>query len=529
MTKHETILATNSKSTSENQNLLDQQNSIQEQSASIKQDVTELSTQGDNLKGDSGIIFANDNSRAEKASKADNKTNTTKSEELHPFVYWAQSQTHIILRVDLIQVQDLKVEIDKDDHKQLIFSAKGRGAQGLQDYHFKLDFFNEVDPELDCHRLERNVTLLIRKSIQPLRWSRLTRLKAKLPWLRVNFDLYAEDGSDDYSDSGSNDDAYVNEDSELDDHESDTELYREQETKQKLQNTDSYEKKSQSDSLSSIFEGNKKDNRSIKNPNTDIFNPFNKYKTINEKSRDCTNMKYDYRKDGSSRGAVDNGKNSAKQLNYKKTYLFLYNLIMFVMFLKVYIVLIIKLSNGSMDDEILQSVAFIIRMLTYTQLLETIHPMLKLVPGGPLTPFTQVIGRILVNYFLIDRVIRLDSAPYAHYLFIVWSSIEIVRYPFYALRVFKIDLYALTWCRYTLFLPLYPMGGLFESMVVLSTIKKYEKTGEYSIDLPNQANMSFNLPIFLKFYTYVLLGPTILHLMRYMWKQRSIQLKRKVD
>lgn len=202
---------------------------------------------------------------------------------------------------------------------------------------------------------------------------------------------------------------------------------------------------------------------------------------------------------------------------------------MFIMFLKVNIVLIIKLSNKTIDDEILQGAAFIVRLLTYTQLLETIHPMLGLVPGGPLMPFTQVVGRILVNYFLTYTDIRLDSAPYAHYLLIVWSSIEIFRYPLYALKVFNVRVYPLTWCRYTLFLPLYPMGGFFESMIILSTISRYEKTGEFSLNLPNQANISFSLPIFLKIYTYLVLGPTIYILMKYMWRQRSKQLKQKED
>lgn len=142
-------------------------------------------------------------------------------------------------------------------------------------------------------------------------------------------------------------------------------------------------------------------------------------------------------------------------------------------------------------------------------------------------PFLQVSGRLLVNTFLTHPEIRLDSAPYAHYLFMVWSSIEIFRYSFYALRVFKVDIYFLTWCRYTLFIPLYPMGGFCESMVVLSTIKYIEKTGAYTVDLPNRLNMSFSPVLVLKTHVYLLLGPSIYYLMRYMWKQRCKQLSKE--
>lgn len=182
-----------------------------------------------------------------------------------------------------------------------------------------------------------------------------------------------------------------------------------------------------------------------------------------------------------------------------------------------------------MDEGTLKSSALIIRMLTYTQLLETIHPMLGLVPGGPLLPFTQVFGRIMVNRFLTDPTILRNSVPYGHYLFIVWSSIEIFRYSFYALKIFKIEVYQLTWCRYSLFLPLYPMGAFFESMVLLTAVNRYDKTGEFSIELPNRFNFSLSMPLCLRIYTFAILGPTVLYLMKYMWSQRSKQLKIKLD
>lgn len=239
-------------------------------------------------------------------------------------------------------------------------------------------------------------------------------------------------------------------------------------------------------------------------------------------------MKFDHRA-AQKAPNMDSGKNTVRHAsNYKKTYLFLYNLLMFVMFLMVYMILLIKELTGSMDDDSVRGAAFIIKVLTYTQLLESIHPMLGLVPGGPFMPLLQASGRLLVNHFLTDPTIRQNSAPYAHYLFIVWSSIEIFRYSFYALRVFNVEIYPITWCRYSLFMPLYPMGGFCEAQVIFSTVKQYEKTGAYSLSLPNAANISFDFPAFLRFYTLVLLPPSIFYLMRYMWGQRRKQLKVKV-
>lgn len=432
---------------------------------------------------------------------------------LHPFVHWAQSPTHISLRVDLVQVENLDVKLD-DEGLSLKFFAQGKGAHGLQEYYFSINFFAKVENKFDCHAIERYVLILLKKNQQQVRWPRLAAQSTKLAWLRIDFDRYSNEYSDSESDQEDADDELDKGKREfLELQEQLRQAKEKQPTEDQEQSNNSWSK-----SLNNIFNNTSK-------KNSDIFNPFNRKISSSKKVKfgETTNMKYDYRKDDAKH---DKGKNSnRKGLDYKKTYLFLYNLMMFVMFLKVYIVLVLKTSTGTVDDDIVKSAALIIKWLTYTQLLETVHPILGLVPGGPLMPFTQVVGRLLVNHFISEPTIRIDSAPYTNYLFIVWSSIELFRYSFYALRVFKVDIYPITWCRYTLFLPLYPMGGFCESMVLISTIKFYEKTGQYSLSLPNSANISFSLPFALRVYIFVLLGPTIYSLMKYMWRQRCKQLK----
>lgn len=437
---------------------------------------------------------------------------------LHPFVHWAQSHTHISLRVDLAQVENIDASIGEDG-ASLSFSAQGKGAHGLKEYRFTLDFHSKVEEKFDCHAIGQYVLILITKANQQVNWPRLTKQSTKLPWLRIDFDRYESNSSDENIEDNSEDN--YGDDDEDDDNlggkKSEDEFNRwlNEDKTQESSNSEENISNSWAKSLDKIFKNSSN--------NFDIFNPFNKKALTKSKS---SSMKYDYRKETPT---MDTSKNTAKHaLDYKKTYLFLYNLVMYIVFLKVWLVLAIKVISGTIDDDIVQGAAFIVKILTYTQLMETIHPMLGLVPGGPLMPFTQAFGRLLVNHFLSEPTIRVDSAPYAHYLLLVWSSIEIFRYSFYALRVFKVNIYPLTWCRYSLFLPLYPMGGFCESMVLLSTIKYYEKTGQYSLSLPNSANISFSLPIMLRIYIFLLLGPTIYHLMKYMWRQRGKQLKEKV-
>lgn len=212
-----------------------------------------------------------------------------------------------------------------------------------------------------------------------------------------------------------------------------------------------------------------------------------------------------------------------------KVYLILYNSSMFVAFSTTIGLLLQRDLDGTLDKSTLAAAAQTIKLLTYTQLLEVVHPMFGLVPGGSLLPLMQITGRMLANGFLTDPAIRRDTGPFVKYLFIVWSAIELFRYSFYALRLLKIDLHPITWARYTLFLPLYPLGGFCEAQVLLTAAEKLDKTGALSYSLPNRANASFHAPSFLRFYVYVLLGPAIIHMMLYMISQRNKQLKSKSD
>merc|ERR1711862_232795 len=66
---------------------------------------------------------------------------------LRPFVYWAQTETDLFLKVDVKKVQgepDVVIE-----EEEIEFTAKGIGSQGeglVQRYHFVIEFFLPIDP-----------------------------------------------------------------------------------------------------------------------------------------------------------------------------------------------------------------------------------------------------------------------------------------------------------------------------------------------------------------------------------------------
>lgn len=58
-----------------------------------------------------------------------------------PFVYWAQTESTISLKIELKNVVDPDVKVLENNLK---FSAEGIGARGESLYEFKLDLFSPV-------------------------------------------------------------------------------------------------------------------------------------------------------------------------------------------------------------------------------------------------------------------------------------------------------------------------------------------------------------------------------------------------
>ena len=68
------------------------------------------------------------------------------------------------------------------------------------------------------------------------------------------------------------------------------------------------------------------------------------------------------------------------------------------------------------------------------------------VPGG-VDVCVQVAGRNVWILLLIDGEERMHSKPVVFYLFMTYSVIEVVRYPYYLLRVYDKEVGLLTWLR----------------------------------------------------------------------------------
>ena len=62
-----------------------------------------------------------------------------------------------------------------------------------------------------------------------------------------------------------------------------------------------------------------------------------------------------------------------------------------------------------------------------------------------------------------------------------WSTIEIVRYSYYALGLVGVDVYIHKWLRYTLFIVLYPSGVFSEIATIFFAIPHFQQSGLFGV------------------------------------------------
>ncbi|OWF54104.1 very-long-chain (3R)-3-hydroxyacyl-CoA dehydratase-like [Mizuhopecten yessoensis] len=210
----------------------------------------------------------------------------------------------------------------------------------------------------------------------------------------------------------------------------------------------------------------------------------------------------------------------------KTCYLFVYNLVQYVGFTYIFAALtyhIFKDMNFAFTNTLEISGTQMLFVQT-AAVLEIVHPLLGWVKSSPVPAFMQVMGRNFLLFIVLGQEPRLHDKSIVFILFMVWSAIEVVRYPFYMLSVLGKKNTFITWCRYTAWIPLYPLGFISEALIILMAIPYYEDSERFSVFLPNSYNFSFYFPWFLKLYLGIFI-PAGYFLMNSMFQQRQKALK----
>lgn len=193
----------------------------------------------------------------------------------------------------------------------------------------------------------------------------------------------------------------------------------------------------------------------------------------------------------------------------RNTYLVLYNVTQCCGWFYLLVTLLPHLGHslieGKDDGRLYRETGALLRLLCTAAVLEIAHAACGLVKSNPVITGFQVVARLFVTWAILHCVPEAQTCRGFPLLLLAFSTVEIIRYPFYGLSVLGIQSYIVTWLRYTAFIILYPMGAGGELVCYFNSLARVKSTGLHSVQLPNSYNITFN------FY-YVLLAIMILYI-----------------
>ncbi|CAO2634602.1 Very-long-chain (3R)-3-hydroxyacyl-CoA dehydratase 3, partial [Lemmus lemmus] len=190
----------------------------------------------------------------------------------------------------------------------------------------------------------------------------------------------------------------------------------------------------------------------------------------------------------------------------KKGYLFMYNLVQLLGFSWIFVNLTVRffiLGKESFYDTF-HSVADMMYFCQMLALVETLNAAIGVTSSPVLPSLIQFLGRNFILFIIFGTMEEMQNKAVVFFVFYSWSTIEIFRYPFYMLSCIDMDWKVLTWLRYTMWIPLYPLGCLSEAVAVIQSIPIFNESGRFSFTWPYPVKMKVQFSFFLQVYLVML-------------------------
>lgn len=210
----------------------------------------------------------------------------------------------------------------------------------------------------------------------------------------------------------------------------------------------------------------------------------------------------------------------------KTGYLFMYNLVQFLGFSWIFVNMSVRLFVFG-QDSLFDTFHAVGDMMNFCQILaivEVINPLLGLVKTALVPAIIQVLGRIMILFVVLGSQAEMQNKAAVFAVFYLWSIIEMFRYPYYMLSCIGTEWKILTWIRYTIWIPLYPLGVIAEAVCVVQSIPHFEESGRFTAQLPNPLNISFSFTYFLQVYLIIMFLGLFVNF-RHLYKQRNKRLR----
>uniref|UniRef100_H3C5L9 Very-long-chain (3R)-3-hydroxyacyl-CoA dehydratase n=1 Tax=Tetraodon nigroviridis TaxID=99883 RepID=H3C5L9_TETNG len=182
-------------------------------------------------------------------------------------------------------------------------------------------------------------------------------------------------------------------------------------------------------------------------------------------------------------------------------YLVIYNVVMTAGHPRSFVVIYVYSSNCIMAKRKMHGATTLSRSpLKFFQtgaLLEILHCAVGIVPSSVVLTGFQVLSRVFLTWAITHSVREVQSEDSVLLFVTAWTVTEIIRYSFYTFSLLNHLPYLIKWARYTFFIVLYPMGVTGELLTIYAALPYVQKTGLYSVTLPNKYNFSFDYHTFL--------------------------------
>lgn len=213
-----------------------------------------------------------------------------------------------------------------------------------------------------------------------------------------------------------------------------------------------------------------------------------------------------------------------KESAFKKLYLVAYNSALVIAWSLVLLKSAIFISERKDVGGLYNEVEYWLKVAQTAAVMEIVHALVGLVKSSVFTTFPQVLSRLGVLWIILESIIMKNHSTHDTIgfplLLFAWTITEIVRYTFYTNTLLDNLGYTLKWCRYSLFIVLYPMGVAGEIVCILSAMSAARKSGQFSVTLPNKFNFSFDF-VTSCYFILLLYPPGFYFLYSHMLRQRK--------
>ncbi|XP_061531914.1 very-long-chain (3R)-3-hydroxyacyl-CoA dehydratase isoform X2 [Phycodurus eques] len=215
-------------------------------------------------------------------------------------------------------------------------------------------------------------------------------------------------------------------------------------------------------------------------------------------------------------------------ISLKTGFLFTYNLVQFLGFSWIFVNMTIRLLTFGQDSfyDTFHTISGVMFFCQILAAVEVLNAAFGVVRTGVIPTLIQVLGRNFILFVIFGCLEEMQNKPVVFFVFYLWSAIEIFRYPFYMVGCFNTEWKILTWLRYSLWIPIYPLGVIAEAVAVIQSIPIFDETNLFSIPLPKAIGASVSFSYILHVYLALMFLGLFINF-RHLYKQRQRRFRTK--